>query len=183
MLFNFKRFNMKNQMLIVLGGLPGVGKTAIAREIVTRFPSAYLRIDTIEQAFKKVNAAQDVGPAGYVVAYELATSNLALGMTVVADCVNPLSVTREAWRNVATKTSSTLLEVEIVCSDLVEHRRRVQTRKADITGHIMPKWEDVLDHEYEPWTSRRLIIDSSLIEANDAANSILEASRRLPADD
>lgn len=170
-------------MLIVLGGLPGVGKTAIAREIVTRFPSAYLRIDAIEQAFKKVNAAQDVGPAGYVVAYELATSNLALGITVVADCVNPLSATREAWRDVAARTSSALLEVEVVCSDLVEHRRRVQARKADIPGHVMPTWEDVFHHEYEPWTTRRLIIDSALVEANDAANSILEASRRLSSDD
>ncbi|WP_207309915.1 hypothetical protein [Variovorax paradoxus] len=32
-------------MLIVLGGLPGTGKTAIACELVARSPSAYLRID------------------------------------------------------------------------------------------------------------------------------------------
>lgn len=95
-------------MLIVLGGLPGTGKTAIARELALRSPSVFLRIDTIEQALKKVNSLEQVGPAGYVVAYELARSNLALGMTVIADCVNPLLVTREAWQPAQPLTFSRL---------------------------------------------------------------------------
>lgn len=86
-------------MLIVLGGLPGTGKTTIAREIVTRSRAVYLRIDTIEQALVSAKVlAGEVGPAGYIVAYEPARANLALGLTVVADCVKPLPVTREAWR-------------------------------------------------------------------------------------
>jgi predicted kinase len=168
-------------MLIVLGGLPGTGKTAIARELVVRSPSAYLRIDTIEQALMKVSVLEEVGPAGYIVAYELARSNLALGMTVVADCVNPLSVTREAWQAVATSTSSGLLEVEIVCSDPAEHRRRVESRKADIPDFTLPTWEVVLRHEYEAWTTSRLVIDSALVSASGAANLILERSRSQAA--
>ncbi|MCW2783384.1 MAG: hypothetical protein JWR35_3835, partial [Marmoricola sp.] len=85
-------------MLIVLGGLPGVGKTSIARELVARLRCAYLRIDVIEHALVSLHGINDIGPGGYVFAYELAKSNLALGLTVVADCVNPLSVTRAAWR-------------------------------------------------------------------------------------
>ena len=62
---------------------------------MARVPSAYLRIDAIEHALKTASgSAEDVGPAGYIVAYELAKSNLALDMPVIADCVNPLSVTR-----------------------------------------------------------------------------------------
>ena len=164
-------------MLIVLGGLPGVGKTTVAREIVLRSPSAYLRIDTIEQALIKVGALEDVGPAGYVVAYELGRSNLALGMTVVADCVNPLSVTREAWRAVAAGTSSGLVEVEVVCSDPAEHRRRVESRKADIPNFVLPTWDAVLRHEYEAWATSRLVIDSALVSASEAADLILERLR------
>ncbi len=163
-------------MLIVLSGLPGVGKTTIAREIVARSPSAYLRIDTIEQTLRAMSALQDVGSAGYVLAYELASSNLALGTTVVADCVNPLTVTRA----VAVRTSSALLEVEVVCSDLAEHRRRVEARKADIPAFITPTWEDVVHHEYEAWTTPRLVIDSAVVEANDAADLILERSAASP---
>ena len=168
-------------MLIVLGGLPGVGKTTVAREIVLRSPSAYLRIDTIEQALMKVGALEDVGPAGYVVAYELARSNLALGMTVVADCVNPLSVTRDAWRCVATAENSGLLEVEIVCSDVAIHRRRVEDRRAAISNLTPPTWEAVLRHQYEPWTTPRLVLDTALLDASEAASLILESSRSQAA--
>jgi len=116
-------------MLIVLGGLPGTGKTTIAWEIVALIPCAYLRIDTIEQALRSSGAlAGEVGPAGYVAAYALARSNLSLGQTILADCVNPLPVTRAAWRAVAADAASRIVEVEIVCSDSAEHRRRVEQR-------------------------------------------------------
>lgn len=165
-------------MLIVLAGLPGSGKTTVAREVVARLAAVYLRIDVIEQALVSAKVlAGEVGPAGYDVAYELARSNLALGATVVADCVNPLPVTREAWRAVAASTASRLLEVEIVCSDAVEHRRRVEHRTADIQGHVLPDWASVSRHDYEPWTTDRLVIDTAIVSAGDAAQQIVAAAR------
>jgi hypothetical protein len=43
-----------------------------------------------------------------------------------------------------------LLEVEVVCSDTREHRRRVETRRTDIPGLKLPAWGDVLVREYAP---------------------------------
>ena len=43
----------------------------------------------------------DVGPAGYVVAYGVAEDNLRIGRIVVADTVNPVQATRDAWLDVA----------------------------------------------------------------------------------
>lgn len=37
-------------MLIILGGLPGAGKTTIARELALRLGAVHIRIDSIEQA-------------------------------------------------------------------------------------------------------------------------------------
>lgn len=165
-------------MLIVLGGLPGSGKTTIAREIAALVPCVYLRIDTIEQALRSAGVlAGDVGPGGYVVAYELARSNLSLGLTVVADCVNPLPVTREAWRAVAADASSRIVEVEIVCSDIPEHRRRVEQRSIDVPGLVPPTWAAVQQRDYEPWTTQRLVIDTASVSAREAAEVILSHTR------
>lgn len=165
-------------MLIVLSGLPGSGKTTVARELVGRLSAVYLRIDAIEQALVSAKVlAGEVGPAGYEVAYALARSNLALGLRVVADCVNPLPVTREAWRAVAANTSSRVLEVEIVCSDVAEHRRRVELRAPDIPGHVLPDWTSVLRHDYAPWTTDRLVIDTATVGAAEAAQRIVAAAR------
>ncbi len=38
-------------MLIVFGGLPGTGKTTLARAFAQRRRATYLRIDTIEQIY------------------------------------------------------------------------------------------------------------------------------------
>ena len=39
-------------VLVVLGGLPGVGKSSIAHALLSQWPAVYLRIDTIEQALR-----------------------------------------------------------------------------------------------------------------------------------
>ncbi len=89
-------------MLIVFGGLPGVGKTTLAKSVARELGAVYLRVDTIEHALRFSEMLQaEVGPAGYIVAYRLAEENLRLGRTVVADSVNPLNITRDAWLSVA----------------------------------------------------------------------------------
>ncbi|MDP1999750.1 MAG: AAA family ATPase [Rhodoferax sp.] len=162
-------------MLIVLSGLPGTGKTTIAQILARQCRGIYLRIDTIEQAILSSPRTQnELGALGYLVAYEIARSNLCLGATVIADAVNPLTVIREAWREVAESANSDIVEVEVVCSDITEHRRRVESRKADIPGHTLPTWDEVQRREYEPWSSHRLVIDSTEVSADDAASRIFD---------
>ena len=162
-------------MLVVFGGLPGTGKTCIAQEVARRSGAAYLRIDAIEQAIRnETGLGEEVGAIGYEVAYALAEANLALGRLFVADSVNPIAVTRQAWRQVAVRTGSPLLEVEILCSDKAEHRRRVEGRRADIPGLELPGWEDVMAREYAPWPDADLAVDTATVSVSEAAVSICE---------
>jgi predicted kinase len=163
-------------MLVVFGGLPGVGKTTIARQVARRCQATYLRVDEIEQAIRSARVlADDVGPAGYMAAYALAQSNLKLGRFVVADCVNPLTVTRQAWRDAAVSSAAPIIEVEVICSDREEHRRRVEARKADIAGLTPPDWEAVVTRRYEPWPEPHLVVDTARLPSAEAVRLILRA--------
>lgn len=131
----------------------------------------YLRIDTIEHTLRR-SLAIDPGAAGYAVAMALAEQNLRLGHIVVVDCVNPVAESRAGWTQVAQQAGKKLLDVEIICSDLAEHRRRVESRVADLPGHRLPSWNSVRHHEYAPWTSERLVIDTADLSPTDAVNLI-----------
>ena len=170
-----RRSGSEVPLLVVFGGLPGTGKTTIARKVAGRAGATYLRIDNIEQAIRSAKVlVGDIGPAGYLAAYVLAGDNLGLGQIVVADCVNPLQVTRVAWRAVAEKADVPILEIEVICSDVGEHRRRVEEREVDIPGLVPPIWTEVLAHEYEPWTAERMVVDTARMDVLKAADRVCE---------
>jgi predicted kinase len=169
-------------MLIIFGGLPGAGKTTIARALAERLEAVYLRIDTIEQAIRSsdiLSSDADMGPTGYVVAYHLAADNLRMGRTVVADSVNPISVTRDAYRAVAKHESVAFLEVEVVCSDTAEHRRRIETRKSDIAGLALPSWQSIVSRSYESWDRLHLVLDTATLPAQESVEKIMSALSAL----
>ena len=151
-----------SSMLIVVGGRPGTGKTALARGLARALDAVHLRIDTIEQALRSAMMGSDeLGAAGYVVGYGVAADNLRLGRTVVADGVNPLASIRAAWRAVGERAAVAVVEVEVVCSDATLHRRRVESRHTDIPGLKLPTWDELHALRYEPWPNAHLVIDTA----------------------
>lgn len=160
-------------MLIVLSGLPGVGKTTVARELARASGATWIRIDSIEQALR--NAGIEVTGEGYAVAQAVAADNLRAGRLVIADCVNPWAETRAEWRGVARQAGAAVLEVELICSDEQEHRRRIESRIADLPGHQLPSWDDVLGRDYRQWDTPRLVIDTAVTDPAAASARIMVA--------
>src|ERR1051325_6353574 len=132
--------------LIVMSGLPGTGKSAIARALAEAIGATWLRIDTIETAI--ADAPGQLEDAGYRVAYAVAADNLRLGRDVIGDSVNPWGLTRDAWRDAGLGAGARVVEVEVVCSDVEAHRRRVETRPSDVPGLVPPTWAEVVGRDY-----------------------------------
>ena len=165
-------------MLIILSGLPGTGKTTLGRALAEAAGAVYIRIDSIEQALKRSSLRLDpVEDAGYAAGMALAEDNLRLGRIVIADSVNPIALTRRAWREAAERAGAAFADVEIVCSDRAEHRTRAGERVSDIDGLVQPKWADIEARDYEPWTETRILVDTA---GRSAAECLAELRAKLP---
>jgi predicted kinase len=148
--------------LIVLAGLPGSGKSSIAREVAQELGAVWVRVDSIEQAIRESGAVPgSIDSAGYRAAYAVARDNLRLGRDVIGDSVNPWMLTRNAWRHVGLGVGAEVIEIEIVCTDSAQHRQRIETRMSDVPGIILPDWQMVMGRDYHPWDRDHFTIDTA----------------------
>ena len=152
-------------VLVVLAGRPGTGKTTVGRLLARRLRAAYLRTDVIAAPMLLDGVTEDKEVAGrvaYGIACEVATENLRAGVPVVVDGVHATHERRALWRGVSEATHTRLVQVEMTLSDGAEHRLRVESRQA--RGYIGPTWNQIRDMEYHQWSEAtdgpRLVVDT-----------------------
>lgn len=172
----------RRPVLITFGGLPATGKTTIAQKLAGKLGAVYIRIDTIETAIERSEGRFRRGngweaPPGYTVGYDVSADQLRNGLNVIAESVNPLRVTRQAWREIADKSDAEVIEAEIVCSDTTEHQRRAEERILDIPGLANPSWQQITNREYEPWERDHIVIDTATVNIDEAVHLIRVAAQ------
>ena len=170
--------------LTVVGGLPAVGKTTVCREVLSlrvqarpqSRPPTWLRIDSIEQALRDSSEMLPGMPAGagYYAAAAVARDVLASGEDVLVECVNPLPLTRRLWEETASAVDARFLTVELICSDVAEHRRRARQRAGDIEGLEPPTWQEITHRDYAPWPEADLRLDTARLTAAEAARAVID---------
>ena len=165
-------------VLFILSGLPASGKSALAKLLAKEYDAVYLRIDTVEQGLRDI-CGLDVQGEGYRLSYRIAADNLKLEHNVIADSCNPIALTRAEWQEVATENGNKYVNIEVVCSDEKEHKKRVETRLPEVKGLKLPTWEEIKNREYQSWDSERIIIDTANKTAKESFQELNENVKQL----
>jgi predicted kinase len=167
-------------ILYIFSGLPGSGKSTLSQLVAQQLNATYLRIDTIEQGLREL-CSFDVQGEGYCLAYRLASDNLRLGVSVVADSCNPIELTRREWEQVARDARAAYINIEVICSDSSEHRLRAEARVAEVSGLRLPTWSEIENREYHEWTIDRVVVDTAGRSKMECARELLSELARLRA--
>ena len=165
---------MSRPILYIFSGLPSSGKSTLAQELAKVTGAVYLRIDTVEQGLRDLCNFK-VKAEGYSLSYRIAQDNLNLGISVIADSCNPIELTRKEWNETAIKSNADFVNIEIVCSNTSEHKKRVENRVSTIVGLKLPIWKDVENREYHPWSIDRLQIDTAGKSIDESVNELFAA--------
>ncbi|MDR0681158.1 MAG: AAA family ATPase, partial [Dysgonamonadaceae bacterium] len=124
-------------VLYIFSGLPGAGKSTLAKYLAKKINAVYIRIDTIEQVLRDL-CNINVQGEGYRLAYRIVEDNLKIGNSVVSDQCNSVKLTREEWKNVALKNNCEYINIEILCSNKMEHKRRIENRETEVENLKLP---------------------------------------------
>lgn len=167
-------------VLICFSGLPAVGKSTVARLLSAQTGAIWLRLDEIETAMRLSHMKyEDLADGGYAAAQVMAKSALVQGLDVIADCVNPIALTRAAWRAASHAVGAAHLDVELICSDNQLHRVRAETRGPDLEGATLPGWDMICGRVYDPFETADLRLNTCQVSPELAVTAILESLDKL----
>jgi 2-C-methyl-D-erythritol 4-phosphate cytidylyltransferase len=161
--------SMYTSVLILLSGLPGAGKTALARAIAERLRVPLLTKDRIQSALRTRGLAGRTTADGYHLMFDLAGEQLSLGVSVVLDAVFPFQEFRLLVRNIASQHGARFCPIYCFCSDWSVWRERMTGRCSYVPDWTPVGWAEVkrMREVFEPWDPETTLFVDSLSPIED----------------
>ena len=157
----------KEPVLFIFSGLAGSGKSTLAQNIAKKLNAVYLKIDSIDNVIFKFENYKVQGGESYTIAQCIIEDNLKIGNNVISDQCNPWKLTRDHYNNVAIKNNCKHINIEIICTDKEEHKKRIEDR-----GY--PKWEEINKWGYDQWDEEHIVIDTANRTIEECTNELVE---------
>lgn len=153
--------------LIVVGGVPGSGKSTFADALGRRLRIPVFAMDWLLGALTPFGGRHLDGPLdiGAELLTTLALRQLSLGQSAILDHPAEDEVIRQRWRGLAEWAGARFTAVRCVCTDPAVHQARVEGRVRGIPGwHDPGDWDDVTRRlaNYPPWTGA-LTLDTATV--------------------
>ena len=151
--------------VVVLSGLPGAGKSHLARELIKRYRFAHLESDRLRQAlFQRPSYTQAENLRLFNAYHEVLDRLLSRGIPVLCDATNLREVYRRPLYQIAEKRGARLVVAQVEAPpDVV--RGRLENRvggpaKGDVSEAGIAVYER-LKAEAEPVQREHIVVDTS----------------------
>jgi predicted kinase len=146
--------------LVVQCGLPGVGKSTVAREIADRLDGERIRSDAVRRELvDDPTYSRAEKERVYEAMLERAREALVDGRPVVLDATFERSARRDDAAALADEVGADLTLVRVVCAEEVA-RRRIRDRGDDPSEADVSVYENALDR-FEPPERDHVTVDNS----------------------
>jgi predicted kinase len=148
--------------LILFAGMPGGGKTTLARMISRRLHIPVFAKDRVQRVLRDHNLADASSGDGYYIILDMADEQLGLGLSCILDATFPLDHFRLVASETAIRHKARFAAIYCYCSDERVWRERMRDRVQYVPGWKPVGWEDVLRMReyYQPWNDNALFVDS-----------------------
>ena len=168
--------------LVMLSGLPGSGKSHLAREIVARYPLAVVASDALRRALvKRPTYSQKESARLFSAVHALLEDLLSRGVPAMLDATNLKEAHRRPVYDVAERTGARLLVVEVRARDKIVrgrlHARRAREDPADVSEATVEVYK-MMREDAEPITRPHIVVDTSADHLGSSVDRIVSELAR-----